>query len=80
MMEAPQPNQGVTMGTEHVPGIDETPEADAAEQQATVYDEDEEAGLDTAYLADIGDREANEADVIDQAIIIPTPDEEQDLP
>jgi hypothetical protein len=57
---------------------DEVPEADAAEQRQPV-DADNEAGLDTAYLnADAADRDANEADVIEQAFIVPTDDEWDD--
>ena len=47
---------------------DEAPEGDAAEQLRPV-DSDDEAGLDTEYLT-AGDREANEADVIEQAYIV----------
>ncbi|WP_197516416.1 hypothetical protein, partial [Mycobacterium sp. E2497] len=43
---------------------DEAPEGDAAEQLQPV-DFDDEAGLDTEYLT-TADREANEADVIEQ--------------
>lgn len=44
---------------------DPVPEGDAAEQSIPAgYDE--EPGLDTEYLSDAGDRDANEADVIDQ--------------
>jgi hypothetical protein len=32
-------------------------------------------GLDTSHLDTIGDRNANEADLIDQATIVPAPDE-----
>jgi hypothetical protein len=66
------------MDAEEIAGGGETPEADAAEQRAIVSDDD--AGLDTSYLADVNDRDANEADVIDQAIIVPVPDEEGDFP
>ncbi|OBH11321.1 hypothetical protein [Mycobacterium sp. E1747] len=55
---------------------DEAPEGDAAEQLQPV-DADDEAGLDTEYLA-TADREANEADVIEQAYIVPTEDEWED--
>ena len=57
---------------------DVVPEADAAEQQQAV-DSDDDAGLDTAYLnTDATDRDANEADVIEQAFIVPTDDEWDD--
>lgn len=52
---------------------DEAPEGDAAEQQQPV-DFDDEAGLDTEYVT-AADREANEADVIEQAYVVPTEDE-----
>ena len=55
---------------------DEAPEGDAAEQLQPV-DVDDEVGLDTEYLA-VADREANEADVIEQAYIVPTEDEWDD--
>ena len=57
---------------------DVVPEADAAEQRQAV-DSDDDAGLDTTYLnADAADRDANEADVIEQAFIVPTDDEWDD--
>ncbi|BBY07565.1 hypothetical protein [Mycobacterium noviomagense] len=55
--------------------VDETPEADAIDQHRTV-DVGDEIELDTEYVADISDREANEADVIDQATIVPLPDDD----
>lgn len=55
---------------------DEAPEGDAAEQLQPVDFEDE-AGLDTEYLT-VADREANEADVIEQAYVVPTDDEWDD--
>jgi hypothetical protein len=50
---------------------DVVPEADAAAQhQAVDFDDDE--GLDTTYLnTDATDRDANEADMIEQAFIVP---------
>jgi hypothetical protein len=51
---------------------DETPEADAIEQHREV-DPDDDTGLDTAYLADVAERDANPDDVIDQAIVVPDP-------
>jgi hypothetical protein len=51
------------------------PEADAAEQsRPAAYDD--EAGLDTTYLTDATDRDANEADVIEQAFIVPAADDD----
>jgi hypothetical protein len=66
------------MDAEEIVGVGEKPEADAAEQRAIVSDDD--AGLDISYLADVSDRDANEADVIDQAIVVPVLDDEGDLP
>ncbi|TVS85001.1 hypothetical protein [Mycobacterium helveticum] len=58
---------------------DEVPEADAQEQRQLV-DADDEAGLDTAYLsADAGDRDADEADVLEQAFVVPTDDDWDDI-
>jgi|YelNatPaOPRAMG01_1025707.scaffolds.fasta_scaffold369962_1 hypothetical protein len=57
---------------ERIAPIDEVPEADAADQRRTVDSEDE-TGLDTSYVADVATREANPADLIDQAIIVPVP-------
>ncbi len=66
---------------EDVEGIfpdDEVPEADAVEQHQAV-DFDDEVGLDTAYLnADATGRDANEADVVDQAFIVPAADDDWD--
>jgi len=56
--------------------IDEAPEGDAAEQQQPV-DFDDEARLDTDYLT-AADRDANEADVIEQAFIVPAEDDWDD--
>jgi hypothetical protein len=51
---------------------DEIPEADAMDQHRVV-DSDDETGLDTSYVADAADRDANPADLIDQAIVVPAP-------
>lgn len=56
--------------------IDEAPEGDAVEQLRPA-DSDDETGLDTDYVT-AGDREANEADVIEQAYIVPTEDDRDD--
>lgn len=53
--------------------IDEAPEADAVEQRR-LADVDDEAGLDTEYL-NAADRDANEADVMEQAFIVPGDDD-----
>ena len=53
---------------------DETPEGDAADQLRPV--DSNEAGLDIDYLA--ADRDANEADVIEQAYTVPEEDDWDD--
>jgi hypothetical protein len=57
---------------------DEAPEGDTADQRRPV--DSDEAGLDTEYLADYlaEDRDANEADVIEQAYIVPEGDDWDD--
>ncbi|AKN17896.1 hypothetical protein [Mycobacterium haemophilum] len=56
----------------------EVPEADALEQHLPI-DFDDEAGLDTTYLSgDAKDQDANEADVLDQAFVVPAPDDDWD--
>jgi hypothetical protein len=52
------------------------PEADAAEQQQPA-DFPDETDLDSSYPTTT-DREANEADLIEQAIEVPVPDDEWD--
>ena len=51
------------------------PEADVAEQQIPV--DAVEVTLDTGYLEDRSDAEANPADLIDQAIEIPYADDDR---
>ncbi|OCB34697.1 hypothetical protein A5676_26300 [Mycobacterium malmoense] len=65
--------------TDVEPGFpnDEAPEGDAVEQLQPV-DFDEEVGLDTEYLT-VADREANEADVIEQAYVVPADDDWEDV-
>ncbi|KAA8963421.1 hypothetical protein [Mycobacterium sp.] len=60
---------------ERIAPIDAVPEADVADQRHAVDSEDE-TGLDTSYVADIATREANPADLIDQAIVVPVPHED----
>jgi hypothetical protein len=52
----------------------ETPEADAIDQHLSV-DADHQSGLDTIHLDAISDRDANEADLIDQATTVPIPED-----
>ena len=57
----------------------EAPEADAMEQRLAV-DTEEDTGLDTNYVDSLTDRDANEADVIDQAIVVPRPEDDDYRP
>jgi hypothetical protein len=50
---------------------DDTPEADVVEQLIPVDDSDEDTGLDVARVRISPDRDASEADLIDQAIAVP---------
>jgi hypothetical protein len=56
---------------------DEVPEADALEQRRPTYFDDE-TGSEIADLSTM-DREANEADVLDQATVVAEPYDEWDL-
>lgn len=61
---------------EDIVRVDEIPEADALEQQRTA-DFDDDTGLDPALVDEgINDREANDADLIDQATIVADFDDE----
>ena len=53
---------------------DEAPETDALEQRP-IIDGGDETGLDTTYLDTISDQDANEADLIDQATVVPAPED-----
>jgi hypothetical protein len=57
---------------------DDIPAADAAEQHQPAHDSAEDAGLDSRCVADLLQRDANPSDVIDQAIIVPLPDDDRD--
>ncbi len=54
---------------------DEASEADAMEQRL-VIDADDETGLDATQVDALSDRDANEADVIDQAIVVAVPEDD----
>jgi hypothetical protein len=60
------------------PLADDIPAADAAEQRQPAADSAEDAGLDPRCVADLLQRDANPSDVIDQAIIVPLPDDDPD--
>lgn len=57
---------------------DDVPGADAAEQRQPVDDSAEDAGLDPDHVANVLQRDANPSDVIDQAVIVPLPDDDRD--
>jgi hypothetical protein len=54
---------------------DEAPEADAMEQRLEVAEEDD-TGLDIGDGDALSDREANPADVIEQSIVVPDPEDD----
>ena len=58
---------------------DYVPVADAAEQRQSADDSAEDAGLDPRCVADLLQRDANPSDVIDQAIIVPLPEDDRDV-
>ena len=60
------------------PLADEVPAADAAGQRQPVDVRADDAGLDPRCVADLLLRDANCSDLIDQAIIVPLPDDDRD--
>lgn len=56
---------------------DDTPEADARDQRLVVAAEGD-TGLDISQVDALSDRDANPADVIDQAIVVPVPEDDYD--
>ena len=69
----------MTIYLDDIPLADDVPAADAAEQHQPADVSVEDAGLDTRYVANLIQRDANPADVIDQAIIVPIPDDDRDV-
>jgi hypothetical protein len=69
----------MTIYLDDIPIADDVPAADAAEQRQPADISVEDAGLDTRYVANLLQRDANPADVIEQAIIVPMPDDDRDL-
>jgi hypothetical protein len=59
----------MTIHLDNIPLADDVPAAEAAE----------DAGLDTRYVANVIQRDPNPADAIDQAIIVPIPDDDRDV-
>lgn len=60
------------------PLADDVPAADAAEQHQPADPSAEDVGLDPEHVADLLHRDANASDVIDQAIVVPLPDDDPD--
>ncbi|UNB52656.1 hypothetical protein [Mycolicibacterium sp. YH-1] len=58
---------------------DDVPAADAAEQHQLAGDSAEDAGLDPSCVPDRLQRDANPSKVIDQAVIVPLPDDDRDV-
>ena len=69
----------MTIYLDDIPLADDVPAADAAEQLQPADLSVDDAGLDTRYVANLIQRDANPADVIDQAIIVPIPDDDRDF-
>jgi hypothetical protein len=59
--------------------VDDVPAADAVEQHQPADVSVEDAGLDIGYVANLVQRDANPSDVIDQAIIVPLPNDDRDV-
>ena len=69
----------MTIYLDDIPLADDVPAADAVEQLQPADVSVEDAGLDTRYVANVIQRDANPADVIDQAIIVAIPDDDRDV-
>jgi len=67
----------MTIYLDDTPLADDIPAADAAEQHQPADDSAEDAGLDPREVANLLQRDANPSDVIDQAIIVPMPDDDR---
>ena len=68
----------MTIYLDDIPLADDVPAADAAEQHQPAADSADDAGLDPREVANLLQRDANPSDVIDQAIIVPLPDDDPD--
>jgi hypothetical protein len=60
------------------PMADDVPAADAAEERHPVDVSAEDAGLDPEHVDNLLKRDAYASDVIDQAVIVPLPDDDRD--
>jgi hypothetical protein len=69
----------MTTYLDDIPLADDVPAADAAEQLQPADVSVEDAGLDTRHVANLSQRDANPADVIDPAIIVSIPDDDRDV-
>jgi hypothetical protein len=69
----------MTIYLDDKPLADDIPRADAVQQRQPADVSVEGAGLDPESVADLRQRDANPSDVIDQAIIVPLPDDERDV-
>jgi hypothetical protein len=68
----------MTSGPDATLRADDVPAADAAEPHRPVDISDEDAGLRPGQLTNVAQKDANPADLIDQAIIVPLPDEDRE--
>jgi hypothetical protein len=69
----------MTINPDDHPLADDVPVADAAEQQQPVHVSVEDAGLDPHQVTDLWQRDADPADIIDQAIIVALPEEDREV-
>jgi hypothetical protein len=67
----------MTVYLDDSPLADDVPGADAAEQRQPADASAEDGGLDSEDVANLLHRDANPSDVIDQAIIVPLPDDQR---
>ena len=67
----------MTIYLDDTPLADDIPPADAVEQHQPAAPSAEDAGIDLRFVANLLQRDANPADVIDQAIIVPMPDDDR---
>ncbi len=69
----------MTIHLDDTPLSDDVPAVDAAEQHQAADVSAEDAGLDPREVANLLQRDANPSDVIDPAIIVPSPDGDRDV-
>jgi hypothetical protein len=62
-----------------IPQADDIPEADLAEQQIPIDVNADEEGLDPTHLTNASTVDADQADLIDQAIGVPLPADDYDI-